>query len=363
MADEQLVIKKVAADGTVTYQEPSIRQCLKHILDTRKKNASISERLSLYPIRDPELFEFWTKQIELTWIASEISFKEDYNVFCTLEPKLRIPLERVLLAFQIIDASVVEGPVLRWLLEGKSIEEEMVASAQLSEETQHIESYALQLKAIIPDPIERAEKIKSIDQCKWIHDFVDFLDKYTIDENYPRAVGFAAQAIMEGVGFQQFFTIIFWYADCPFVRDVPGITASNNLISAAESMHSEIAIFRYKREMEELRARNIDTSEIEKIVLRLFDEIEDITRRSLEHIIPDDIYDLTKENVLNYSIIILEKIKVKMGFPSTRQVVSNLKLKFMERAGGEKKQNFYERDVTTYARGESHVTNTNDDDF
>lgn len=282
---QQLVIKTIAADGTISYQEPTIRQCLKHILDSRKKKSSISERLSLYPIRDPELFKYWTKQIALTWIATEISFKDDYSVFCTLEPKLRIPLERVLLAFQIIDASVVEGPVLRWLLESDSIEEEMVASAQISEETQHIESYALQFMGIIPDPIERREKIKSIDQCSWIHDFTNFLDKYTIDEDHPRAIGFAAQAIMEGAGFQQFFTIIFWYADCPFVRDVPGITASNNLIAIAESMHSEIAIFRYNREMEKLREQKIDTTEIEKTVLHLFDEIEDITRHSGLHLL------------------------------------------------------------------------------
>lgn len=355
------VVAKVEKDGEVIYREPTVRECLQTILQQRAKRGTTSERLSLYPIEDPDLFSFWTKQIEIIWVATEVNFKTDYNHFCTLDPKAQIPLERVLLAFQVVDASVIEGPVMRWMLEANSIEEEMVAMAQMSEEAQHVESYALQFKAIIPDPIERAEKIKAIDNCDWIHDFKNFLDKYVVDEDYPIPVAFAAQAIMEGAGFQQFFAVIFWYTDSPFVHDIPGVTTSNNFISIAEALHAEIAIFRFNREMKKLRAAGIDVTDIEKKVLELFDEMEDITRRSLPFIIPEDLYDLTKENVLNYSIMILEKIKVKMGFKSTRTVEN--KLLYMTRAGAETKQNFYERDVTKYARGESRVGGGDDDDF
>lgn len=356
-----LVVIETDENGIQKQREPTIRECLKYILKLREKEGSTSERLSLYPIRDPEMFDFWTRQRAAMWVATEVSFKDDYSYFCQLKPEEQAPLRNTLLFFQVVDASVIEGPVLRWMLESKTIEEAMVYIAQCAEEAEHVESYALQIKAIIPDQIELKELVKKIDQTGWIHDYKEFLDKYAVEEDNPLPVALASQAIMEGAGFQQFFSVIFWYTDCPYVHDIPGITTSNELISIAEAIHADVAIFRFNREMQALIDAGIDVSAIREKVLTLFDEMEDITRRSLQFIIPEDIYDLTKENVLNYSINILEKIKVRMGFKSTRTVVN--KLKYMERAGGEGKGNFYERDITRYARGQTRINDDDADDF
>lgn len=348
--------------ASIALENATVRDCLKHILKLKSQNKTTSERLSLYPIRDPDLFAFWTRQREVMWVAKEIDFRKDYDKFIMLTPEQQAPLLNVLRIFQILDSEVVEGPVMRFALEATSIEEEMVYMAQGAEESEHVESYSLQFKAIIPDPIKRKELIDEIDNIEWIHDFKNYLDKYVIDEDHPLPIVLASQAIMEGAGFQQFFAIIFWYNHSPFVQDIPGVTASNDLIATAEALHSEIAIYRFNREMQKLRSSGVDVSDLEKRVLELFDEMEAIVKKSLDTIIPVDLMELTKENVLNYSITILEKIKVKMGFKSTRQTVNNLK--YMEKIGAPKKQNFYERDVTKYSRGESRVANADgDDDF
>jgi len=338
---------------------PNVRLMLKALRDSRSKKPS--DRSTLFPLRDPEAYEYYIKQQKLIWVATEIKTTEDHKFYLMLTPEQQEPLKNALTIFQVLDSDVIDEPVLRFLLESDTIEEKLPYIAQLDAEgCKHAVSYALQIQGIIPDQIELKELTKKIDTLEWVHDFRNFLDKYVIEEDHPLPVALAAQAIMEGVGFQQFFAIIFWYKFSPIVHDIPGVTASNELISREEAVHAEYAIFRYNREIKKLQDAGVDTTNIEKKVLEMFDEMEDITRRSLPFIIPIDIDILTKENVLTYCRLAISRIKGNMGYPAEKVVN---KLKYMESVGALVKSNFYERQTTAYSRGNRHGTKVDDEDF
>ena len=202
----------------------------------------IPERMSLYPIQYPDLWEYYNIHLSLFWPPTDIELSKDLTQWNTkLTEDERYFIKYTLGFFAGSDFLVVKNQV-KDRDEINCLEYKMYNNDKIAREDIHTRVYADLIETYVPDHKE-AETLKNAAvnmpaikaKAAWFMKYVDNGDFST------RTV---ASAIMEGIFFSGSFCSIFWLRKRGLMH---GLADSNELISRDEGVHRDVACLVYRK--------------------------------------------------------------------------------------------------------------------
>lgn len=192
------------------------------------------DRLALFPIRHPDIWAYRKKIEALHWTAQEVDISADKKDWETrMGPAERGFITTHLSYFARADADVLAaiGDSLGKIAD--CLEAKMVYSAQEDQECVHMESYALQIQAVLSgDEAERA--LNAVRHMPAVCQLREWVLKWTSSavSHGERLIAFAA---IEGVTFSASFCALQWLRGQNLL---PGVTDYNTFISRDEAIHT-----------------------------------------------------------------------------------------------------------------------------
>lgn len=196
-----------------------------------------SGRLTLLPLKYPDVFEFY-KLLEFSmWHSNEAKLSQDRK---DLNEKLS-PGERAYYSYNLgmfghADEKVMENLDTRFLDEIKMMELQYAYRAQNYQECIHSESYS-NLINVLFDGEERERLFRAAEELPVVKKMMSWAKKWT-DSTLPIRVRMIAFALFEGLLFHNLFLSIQKLKD----RNVmPGLVQLNELISRDEYLHCALA--------------------------------------------------------------------------------------------------------------------------
>jgi len=220
----------------------------------------------MFPIRYPQIWEFYKKAVASFWTAEEVDLSADARHWDeTLSPDERHFISHVLAFFAASDGIVLENLASRFMSDVQVAEARAFYGFQIAIENIHSEMYSLLLETYIRDDAEKDRLFRAIDTVPAVRRKADWAMRW-IDGGERFAERLVAFACVEGIFFSGSFCAIFWLKKRGLM---PGLTFSNELISRDEGLHCDFACLLYellRSKLDEARVREIvaDAVDIER---------------------------------------------------------------------------------------------------
>ena len=185
--------------------------------------SSENNRMTVYPIKFPNIWDAYKKQMAAFWTAEEIDFSRDYDDFEKLNSNEQHFIKMILSFFAASDTIVNINLGQRFSQEIQIREAIIAYNFQMAMENVHNETYSLQIDNIIRDPEEKNRALNALinypcieKKAQWAYKWIDSRDSFS-----QRLIAFA---IVEGVFFSGAFCAIFWLKKRNLM---PGLCDSN----------------------------------------------------------------------------------------------------------------------------------------
>ncbi len=219
-------------------------------------------RFVLFPIKEPEIWQFYKKAEASFWTAEEIDLSQDMNDW---ENKLnddeRHFIKHILAFFAASDGIVNENLAEQFLAEVQVPEARCFYGFQVAIENIHSETYSLLIDTYIKDPKEKDHLFNALETVPCVQKKAEWALNW-IGPDAPFAERLIAFAAVEGIFFSGSFCSIFWLKKRGLM---PGLTFSNELISRDEGLHCDFACLLFsmlQNKTEEYRVREIITQAV-----------------------------------------------------------------------------------------------------
>ena len=199
------------------------------------------ERFCLFPIRDAELWEFYTTAKASFWTAQEIDLEQDKVDWSRLREEERKFIRTVLAFFAVADNIVNENIVTRFYDEVQLPEARQVYAMQMAIEAIHAETYGLLIEFLIADRAERETLHRALVPSVQVK--AEWAKRY-LEADLSFGERLVAFICVEGIFFSASFCSIFYMKKRGFM---PGLTFSNELISRDEGQHVQFACALFRR--------------------------------------------------------------------------------------------------------------------
>ena len=294
------------------------------------------DRLTLFPLRHPDLYEFGKRAVASFWTAQEIDLSKDGSDYATLSFDEQTVLRSVLGFFSAADGIVMKNINMNFLNENVPMECTYFYAIQNASEAIHAETYSLLIDSIIPGALkdETFAAIKSIPavrkKAKWAQQHLNNDGSY-----HSKLLVFIC---VEALFFSSSFAIIFWFRRKNGI--LKGLANANDFIARDEALHVEFGLAVYKK----LGA--VDPHAVNTILEAVQHEFEFI-----DSIFPASgaLGDLTGEDMKTHVKSIANYIAVSIGhgliFEATKTP-----FEFMKRQHVDSKSNFFETRETNYKK-------------
>lgn len=300
-----------------------------------------NQRLTVFPIQYPKIWESYKKQQEAFWKAEEIDFSQDEYEFNKLGEDEQRVIKYILAFFAASDGIVNWNLRERFLNDVKVMEIQTAYTYQMMMESIHGETYSLMLENIIKDPKEKEFLFNAVSTVESVKEMAEWAIKW-IDSPKRFAYRVVAFTVVEGVFFSGAFALIFWLKN--FRKEggksfMNGLVKSNEFIARDEGMHTNFgcdvyALLKHKLTMEE--------------VYEMMDEGVKISKKFTTDAIKCQLIGMSPDLMSEYIEFIADRLLVSLGY-SKKYNKSN-PFPFMETIGMIKKTNFFESRPTDYAQ-------------
>lgn len=202
------------------------------------------DRLVLFPIRDPEVYEFYKRAVASFWTVEEVDLADDKKQWLTkLNDDERYFISHVLGFFAASDSLIMENLAMRFLAEVTLAEARQFYSFQIFNEATHSEQYSLLIETLIPSSDERQKLFNSVQEFPAIRSKATWAMNWTSSDR-PFAERLVAFACVEGIHFSGSFAAIFWLRRRGIM---PGLCKSNEFIARDEGLHRDFACCLFSR--------------------------------------------------------------------------------------------------------------------
>ena len=306
-----------------------------------------NNRLTVYPIKNESVWNSYKKQQAAFWTAEEVDFSKDYEHFVRLSPNEQHFIKMILAFFSSSDTIVNINLGERFMNDVKIREALVAYSWQMMIENIHSEVYSLQIDNIVKDPVEKDMLFNAVREFPCIAEKAEWAVKW-IESTDSFAMRLIAFAIVEGVFFSGSFCAIFWLKK----RNVmPGLCASNELISRDEGMHCNFAVLLYS-----MLSKKIPESDIHA----MFQEAVEIERKFICESLPCALLGMNSILMNQYIQFVADRLLVDLGYSRFFNVKNPFD--FMESISIEGKANFFESRPTQYQKA-SVLNKTRDATF
>lgn len=310
-------------------------------------------RLTVHPIKDKEIWDFYKKMMASFWTAEEIDFSKDYDDFQNMSENSQHFIKMILAFFAASDTIVNINLGERFTQEIQVMEAIITYQFQMMMENIHSETYSLQIDNIVRDTDEKEKLLNAIENFPCIKKKADWAIKW-IESKSTFSQRVIAFAIVEGIFFSGSFASIFWLKK---QNIMPGLCDSNELISRDEGMHTEFACLIKKKCL-------YPPDQIS--VHKMFMEAVNIEKEFICEALPCSLLGMNKDLMSQYIEYVGDRLLVSLDYEKIWGTTNPFD--FMESMSLEGKTNFFESRPTQYQR--AAVLNTGradtfvvDDDF
>jgi ribonucleotide reductase beta subunit family protein with ferritin-like domain len=306
-----------------------------------------NNRLTVYPIKNKDIWEAYKTQQAAFWTAEELDFSKDYTDFQKLSHNEQHFIKMILAFFSSSDTIVNINLSERFLNDVKIREATVAYTFQMMMESIHSEVYSLQIDNIIKDTDEKDKLFNAIREYPCIAEKAAWALRW-IESNDSFASRLIAFAIVEGVFFSGSFCSIFWLKK---KNVMPGLCASNELIARDEGLHTKFAVLLYSMLEEKLDQEDVHL---------IFQEAVMIETRFICESLPCALLGMNSDSMTEYIKYVADRLLVDLGYKKFWNVTNPFD--FMESISVEGKTNFFESRPTQYQKA-SVLNKTRDSSF
>ena len=292
-------------------------------------------RLVMFPVVYPEVWDMCKKQIDCFWRAEEIDLSKDMKDWKTLSEQERYFIKMILAFFAASDGIIIENLATRFTDDVKLSEVRYFYSFQQAMENIHSEVYSLLIETYIDESEEKHRLFHALNNFPCIKKKADWALKWINDKRSSFASRLVAFACVEGIFFSGAFCSIYWLKKRGLM---PGLTFSNELISRDEALHTEFAVLLYK-----LLYKKLKKSKVESIIK----EAVEIEKEFICEALPCRLIGMNAVSMSQYIEFIADRLAVQLGCKKIYN--SSNPFDFMEMISIEGKTNFFEKRVGEYA--------------
>ena len=307
-------------------------------MDSEPLLSEKSRRFTLFPIKYPNLWELYEKQLALFWTAKEVDFSKDLEDFETLSENEQHYLKRVLAFFAASDGIVNFNISSRFLQEITVMEAIVCYGFQMAIENIHSEVYSIMLDNLVKNPTERTmlfNSIQTVDSVKMISDWAfKWIDS---DKSFAHRV--IAFCVIEGVFFSGAFASIFWLKRYKSSGRLflQGLVKSNEFIARDEGMHVQFGCEMYRMLTNKLPMTD---------VYHIMEEGVAVAKIFMTDALPVKLLGMSSDSMCEYIEYVADRLLVDLGYAKKYQTSNPFS--FMETIGMVGKTNFFESRPTEY---------------
>jgi ribonucleoside-diphosphate reductase subunit M2 len=293
-------------------------------------------RYVMFPIKYPDVWNMYTKQIDCFWRAEEIDLSKDLNDWTIkLTEEDRRFISAILAYFAASDGLIVENLAERFLKEVQVAEVRAFYGFQIAMENIHSQTYSILIDTYIKETDEKNRLFRAIEHYDCIKRKSVWAQKWITDHRSSFATRLIAFACIEGIFFSGAFCAIYWLKKRGLM---PGLTFSNELISRDEALHTEFAVLLYSKLSHKVRKSKVYD------VVREAVELECIF---ITESLPCRLIGMNDELMKKYIKFCADRLCVQLGYDKIYNEANPFD--FMELISLEGKSNFFEKRVSEYA--------------
>jgi ribonucleoside-diphosphate reductase beta chain len=309
-------------------------------------------RFVLFPIKYPEIWNFYKNALASLWKVEEISLYDDIDDW---ENKLtkneKYFISHILAYFASSDGIVNENLAIRFMNEVQIPEVRCFYGFQLMMENIHSETYSLLIDTYIKDEVTKNKLFNAIHTMPCIKKKADWAlrwitnntDSFTAQGEENRVLSpkpsFAerliAFACVEGIFFSGAFCAIFWLKSRGLM---PGLGFSNELISRDEGLHTDFACLLYS-----LVYNKLD----KQVVYDIVSDAVICEKEFITEALPVSIIGMNANLMSKYIEFVADRLIYALGY--NKLYNTPLPFNFMELQALTGKTNFFEKRVSDYA--------------
>ena len=295
------------------------------------------DRFVIFPIRYPDIWLKYKQHMSVFWTPEEIDLSKDMKDWEKLNNDERHFIKHILGFFAGSDGIVMENLATRFTREVQIPEAKFFYGCQNLLEAVHSETYSLLIDTYITDPLEKTEILRAIKtipcvekKAKWALEWIDNAEA----DFGTRLIGFAA---VEGIFFSGAFCAIFWLKQRGIM---PGLTLSNEFIARDEGIHTDFACLLYSKIVNRLTKQKAH---------KIIRDAVKIEKQFITEALPCELIGMNAELMKQYIEFVADRLSTQLGYPKIYRAANPFD--FMERISLENKDNFFEKRVSTYAKG------------
>jgi ribonucleoside-diphosphate reductase beta chain len=307
-------------------------------------------RFTLFPIRHPDLFAFYKKQLSCDWNVEEVDTSKDRDDFIKLNLDEQYFIKNILGFFAASDEIVNENLANRFLQEVQCMEAQRNYRFQAMMEDKHSEMYVLLIDSILDDPDEKQQLYEASKNLPCVKQKADWARKWIggleCDSTFSKRL--VAFSIVEGIFFSGAFCAIYWLRSRNLM---PGLIKSNEFIARDEGMHTNFAVMMYKKCVNKLSVDEIHG---------MIKDAVSIEDDFINHSLPCRLIGMNASKMTEYIRFVADRLIVDLGYPPIWNI-SKCPFDFLEMISMETKSNFFEERSTQYSK--AYVENTISKDF
>lgn len=292
-------------------------------------------RFVVFPIRHPDIWDFYKKAESSFWTAEEIDLSEDVSHFEKMNEGERHFIKNVLAFFAASDGIVNENLAQNFINEVQYPEAKFFYGFQIMMENIHSETYSLLIDTYVKDTQEQGKLFNAIETIPCVKKKAEWALKWISSPNFAeRLIAFAA---VEGIFFSGSFCSIFWLKKRGLM---PGLSFSNELISRDEGLHCDFACHLYNYHVQE----KVTEERIKEMLeSALFIEKEFITDS-----LPVDLIGMNCSLMKTYLEYVTDRLLVSL---KCKKVYNSINpFDFMQNIALQNKTNFFEKRVADYSK-------------
>jgi ribonucleotide reductase beta subunit family protein with ferritin-like domain len=298
-----------------------------------------TDRYTLFPIKYPDIYSMYKKQVDSFWRPEEVELSRDLNDWAKLSEDEKHFISMTLAFFAASDGIVMENLNNNFGNEVQIAEARSFYAFQAAMEAIHSEMYSILIDTYIKDTEHRNKLFKSLDnypciskKAKWAQKWMGKSNSVTEHSFAQRLVAFAC---VEGIFFSSSFASIYWIKKRGLM---PGLTLSNEFISRDEALHTEFAILLYSKLKKKIN---------KKMIYDIIKDATEIEKEFITDALPCRMIGMNAKLMTQYIEFVADRLSLQLGYDKIYH--SQNPFDFMELISIETKVNFFERTNSEYS--------------
>lgn len=294
-----------------------------------------NERMRLFPIKYPDLWQARQDHKKLFWTSEEIDLAGDLKDWESLNSDEKHFVSTVLAFFSISDFIVNANLDTDFVSRITIPEAKMFYSLQNFMETEHSLTYGLLIETYIRDLKERERLLEGVKTIPTIARKIDWCQKWIETGDFVQRL--LAFSMVEGIFFSGSFCSIFWLKKRGLM---PGLCMSNTFISRDEGLHRDFAIMLYRR--------YIVNKLPEETVIEMLKEAVLIEQEFVTECLPVSLIGMNAGLMSQYIEYVADHLSLNLIGKTVFRTQNPFP--WMVTIGVESKVNFFEARVSEYSR-------------